>query len=104
MCIRDRYKEGLESLGESEQKEERLMLLEDWIAFEKQHGDQGTVEEAEKMQPKRILKKRPIQTADGSEAGWEEYYEYIFPDEKGTAPNLKLLEMAQAWKKQKVGE
>ena len=33
-----------------------------------------------------------------SDAGWEEYYDYIFPDdEKGTG-NLKILEMAQKWK------
>eukprot|EP00656_Telonema_subtile_P011648 TRINITY_DN1577_c0_g1_i2.p1 TRINITY_DN1577_c0_g1~~TRINITY_DN1577_c0_g1_i2.p1 ORF type:complete len:219 (+),score=81.02 TRINITY_DN1577_c0_g1_i2:74-730(+) len=98
------YSEGFQMLGETEQKEERLMLLEDWMAFERTHGDAAAVEAAEKMQPKKILKKRAITTADGTEAGWEEYYDYIFPDEKGSAPNLKLLEMAQAWKKQKVTE
>eukprot|EP00658_Telonema_sp_P-2_P009009 TRINITY_DN13410_c0_g1_i3.p1 TRINITY_DN13410_c0_g1~~TRINITY_DN13410_c0_g1_i3.p1 ORF type:complete len:162 (-),score=46.11 TRINITY_DN13410_c0_g1_i3:150-635(-) len=96
------YKEGMDKLGETEQKEERLMLLEDWIAFEREHGDAGALAEAEKMEPKRILRKRPLRTADGLEAGTEEYYDYIFPDEKGSAPNLKLLEMAQAWKKQKL--
>lgn len=96
------YEEGFAMLGETEQKEERLMLLEDWIGFEKEHGTPDTVKEAEAKQPKRILKKRAIQTNDGTDAGWEEYYDYIFPDEKGSAPNLKLLEMAQAWKKQKV--
>ena len=89
------YSEGFQMLGETEQKEERLMLLEDWMAFERTHGDAAAVEAAEKMQPKKILKKRAITTADGTEAGWEEYYDYIFPDEKGSAPNLKLLEMAQ---------
>jgi crooked neck len=98
------YKEGFDVLGDMDQKEERLMLLEDWIAFEKEHGDPNTIEAAEAMQPRKILKKRPIHTADGSDAGYEEYYDYIFPDEKGSAPNLKLLEMAQAWKKQKVAE
>jgi len=99
---RDVYKEGFGVLGETEQKEERLMLLEDWIAFEQEHGDDKTKKEADDNQPKRILKKRAIKTSDGADAGWEEYYDYIFPDEKGAQPNLKLLEMAQKWKKQKV--
>lgn len=38
----------------------------------------------------------------GSDAGWEEYFDYIFPDETAAAPNLKILEVAHKWKKQKV--
>ena len=33
-----------------------------------------------------------------TEAGWEEYYDYIFPDDEGAKPNLKLLSMAKKWK------
>lgn len=33
-----------------------------------------------------------------SDAGWEEYYDYIFPDDQGEQPNLKLLAMAKQWK------
>lgn len=33
-----------------------------------------------------------------SDAGWEEYYDYIFPDEEAAQPNLKLLAMAKKWK------
>lgn len=36
---------------------------------------------------------------DGEEEGFEEYYDYVFPDEAGAAPNLKLLEAAQRWKR-----
>ena len=36
-----------------------------------------------------------------SDAGWEEYHDYIFPDEEAAQPNLKLLAMAKKWK-QKV--
>ena len=39
-----------------------------------------------------------------SEAGWEEYYDYIFPDETAAKPNLKLLAMAKMWKKQQPDE
>ena len=34
--------------------------------------------------------------------GYEEYYDYIFPDETGAAPNLKILEAAYRWKRQKM--
>lgn len=33
-----------------------------------------------------------------SDAGWEEYFDYIFPDEESAQPNLKLLAMAKKWK------
>lgn len=35
-----------------------------------------------------------------SDAGWEEYYDYIFPEDTANQPNLKLLAMAKLWKKQ----
>ena len=34
-----------------------------------------------------------------SDAGWEEYYDYIFPDDEANMPNFKLLQMARLWKK-----
>ena len=38
----------------------------------------------------------------GADAGgWEEYFDYIFPEDEGAKPNLKLLAMAKMWKKQK---
>lgn len=36
-----------------------------------------------------------------SEAGWEEYFDYIFPEDEAAKPNLKLLAMAKMWKKKK---
>ncbi len=33
-----------------------------------------------------------------TEAGWEEFYDYIFPDDSAAQPNLKLLAMAKMWK------
>jgi len=33
-----------------------------------------------------------------SDAGWEEYYDYIFPDDEDSLPNFKLLQMARMWK------
>ena len=37
-----------------------------------------------------------------SDAGWEEYYDYIFPDETAAQPNLKLLAMAKKWKEKQA--
>lgn len=53
--------------------------------------------------PRRIKRKRPITTTDGTPlGGMEEYYDYVFPEEAGAAPNLKLLEAAMRWKRQKL--
>ena len=41
----------------------------------------------------------------GADAGgWEEYFDYIFPEDEGAKPNLKLLAMAKMWKKKKEDE
>lgn len=34
-----------------------------------------------------------------AEEGWEEVFDYIFPEDEAVKPNLKLLEKAKAWKK-----
>lgn len=60
------------------------------------------VKAVEQKMPKKVKRKRPIFTEDGLEAGMEEYYDYLFPEEGGSAPNLKLLEMAHKWKKSKI--
>lgn len=31
-----------------------------------------------------------------------EYYDFIFPDESGAAPSLKLMEAAERWKRRKT--
>merc|ERR1712228_783960 len=68
------YEQANKELRRSREKEERLMLLEAWRDFE---GE------------------------DGSDQGWEEYFDYIFPEDEAAKPNLKLLAMAKMWKKQK---
>lgn len=80
--------------------EERLMLLENWLQLEvdrcrcnmnliantlqKEQGDAESVAAVEKEMPRRVKKRRPITTADGVEAGWQEYYDYIWPTDQGT--------------------
>ncbi|VDK46769.1 unnamed protein product [Anisakis simplex] len=82
------------------EKEERVMLLEAWMAFEQEHGDGKSAEKVTKLMPKKVKKRRQMQTEDGVDAGWEEYYDYIFPDDQGEASkgSFKLLEAARRWK------
>ncbi|WCJ34756.1 Pre-mRNA-splicing factor CLF1 [Euphorbia peplus] len=83
-----------------ELKEERAMLLEEWLNTEVSFGELGDVSLVQSKLPKKLKKRRPISSEDGL-AGLEEYIDYIFPEET-KAPNLKILEAAYQWKKQKL--
>lgn len=75
---------------------------EEWLSAGHAAVLQAAVQAVERKMPKRIKRKRKIETEDGVDAGMEEYFDYIFPEEAGAAPNLKLLEAAQAWKRRKM--
>mmetsp|Transcript_29541 Transcript_29541/g.41560 ORF Transcript_29541/g.41560 Transcript_29541/m.41560 type:complete len:680 (+) Transcript_29541:82-2121(+) len=98
------YAEAFDVLKNTENKEERVMLLDSWKEFAAALGDKEYIAQINKKTPKKVIKKRPLQAADGSDAGWEEYYDYIFPGEDTGAANLKLLERARMWKKQKESD
>jgi crooked neck len=85
-----------------EDRESRMLLLEAWHEFEEEFGDDHSRQKVKGMMPKKVKKRRKRQTDDGSDAGWEEYYDYIFPSEGPAMPNLRFLEKAKAWK-QKAG-
>ena len=116
---REVYKKAYKSLREHqvESKEEALMLLEQWKEFESglplisdpsglgflTEGQRAAnLEQVQKKMPKRVKRKRPVTTDEGVEVGQEEYYDFIFPEEAGSAPHLKLLELAYKHKKQKM--
>ncbi|KAK2811019.1 hypothetical protein Q5P01_000291, partial [Channa striata] len=73
------YEDANKSMRSCEEKEERLLLLESWRDFEKEFGADSTRRES---------------------GSWEEYYDYIFPEDAANQPNLKLLAMAKMWKRQ----
>jgi len=98
------YKRADQQLAGTQNKEERVLLLDSWLAMEEGLGEDGTPEEVRKKQPKQIKKKRAITAEDGTTTGWEEYFDYIFPDEANPSQALKILEMAQKWKKQKTND
>nr|CAD7423039.1 unnamed protein product [Timema monikensis] len=94
------YERANLSLRGANEKEERVLLLEAWREFETQHGDESSLNNVIKKMPRRVKKRQRVQADDGTEEGWEEFFDYIFPEDEATKPNLKLLEMAKAWKKQ----
>uniref|UniRef100_A0A0E0AAB6 Pre-mRNA-splicing factor Syf1/CRNKL1-like C-terminal HAT-repeats domain-containing protein n=1 Tax=Oryza glumipatula TaxID=40148 RepID=A0A0E0AAB6_9ORYZ len=87
-----------------ELKEERAMLLEEWLNKEVSFGHLGDVTLVQKKAPRKVKRKRPVPSEDGSTTAYEEYMDYIFPDEVALAPNLKILEAAYKWKKQKTDD
>lgn len=95
------YEEANKALRQGSEKEERLMLLETWRDYEDENGDERSRKNVADLMPRRIKKRRKIQTEDGTDAGWEEYFDYIFPEDEAAKPNLKLLAMAKMWKKNK---
>jgi len=93
-------------LKKDETNEERFALLELWKEFEEDVADevgeeQARFDEIKKRVPKKVKRKRRLLTEDGQDAGFEEYYDYLFPDMLQKNPNLKLLEAARKWKKTK---
>jgi crooked neck len=83
-------------------KEERVLLLDAWRVLEQQKGDNESVGKVEARLPRRIKRKRMRKDDQGNDMGWEEYFDYQFPDDDDQgASNLKILEMAAKWKRQK---
>ena len=88
-------------LKEQGLKEERVLLLDAWRVLEQEKGAPTDVANVESRLPRRIKRKRMRKDDDGIDLGWEEYFDYQFPDDQGAASsNLKILEMAAKWKRQ----
>ena len=73
------------------------MLLEAWLRTDKRNK-----QEIEALMPKKVKRRKQIGTEVAEEdAGWEEYYDYVFPEDnndQSQAKGLKILEMAHKWK------
>jgi crooked neck len=65
-----------------ELKEERLLLLNAWREVEKEKGDDAGLAAVEAKVPQKLKKKRMVTNENGEEMGWEEYYDYHFPDDQ----------------------
>ncbi|PHU25581.1 Crooked neck-like protein 1 [Capsicum chinense] len=83
-----------------ELKEERAMLMEEWLTMESGFGELGDINLVRSKLPKKLKKRRKIDMEDGPSM-YEEYIDYLFPEETQST-NLKILEAAYKWKKQRV--
>ncbi|SAM06419.1 hypothetical protein [Absidia glauca] len=81
-------------------KEERVLLLEAWKDFEENYGDEETQKVVKDKEPKVVKKRRKAEDSTDDNVIWEEYFDYIFPDDQEQSRNLRLLQMAQAWQAQ----
>jgi crooked neck len=80
-------------------KEERVLLLEAWREAESNFNHPwGDVSTVEAKLPRKIKMRRMATAEDGSDLGWEEYYDYTFPDDEKKIAGLKILEQAMKWK------
>ncbi|CCG80658.1 putative Cell cycle control protein [Taphrina deformans PYCC 5710] len=80
-------------------KEERVLLLESWAAFEADHGSDATQKKVQGLMPKQVKKRRQLD--DGT---MEEYFDYLFPseDDQRSKNLLNLLAAARAWKEKEA--
>lgn len=101
---RKTYKRAYKELKNSNEKEARLMLVESWKDFELKNGSEKHIEDVQALFPKQIIKRKKLQGEDGQDAGWEEYVDYLFPDDESQQPAIKLLELAKKWKKTDTNE
>lgn len=100
---RDVFQRGYEQLKAEGLSEERVLLLDEWRTFEKESGDAASLAKVDAKMPRRIKRKRMREGESGQElGGWEEYFDYQFPDDDtgAAAGNYKILEMAAKWKEQ----
>jgi crooked neck len=79
---------------------QRVILLEAWKEFETNHGAKETLARVEAKMPRVVKKRKKVdEEAPGETAAWEEYFDYIFPDDETQKSSFKLLALAQEWKK-----
>ncbi|XP_077286447.1 pre-mRNA splicing factor crn [Arctopsyche grandis] len=96
------YERANESMRNIQEKESRVLLLEAWRDFENEIDDEPCIQKVLEKMPRRVKKRQKIVSDNGVDEGWEEVFDYIFPEDEMVKPNLKLLAAAKNWKKQKV--
>lgn len=96
--VYERANDALKTLSD---KESRVIILEAWRDFESEHGTRLTMEKVMEKMPRRVKRRQKIISESGVDEGWEEIFDYIFPEDEMARPNLKLLAAAKNWKKQK---
>ncbi|XVF53031.1 hypothetical protein PTKIN_Ptkin05aG0066400 [Pterospermum kingtungense] len=64
-----------------ELKEERAVLLEEWINMESSFGELGNINLVQSKLPKKLKKREQITSEDGGVAAYEDFIDYVFPEE-----------------------
>ena len=77
---------------------ERVQLLNTWRDVEEEAGEKGDVSAVNAKMPRKLKKRKAMNDASGNNIGWEEYYDYEFPDDSNKAAGLKLMQNARKWK------
>lgn len=89
------------ALRSCQEKEQRLMLLEAWRDYEEEFGDDVNLEKVKQLLPRKVTRRRQVAADDGSKMRWEEYVDFVFPDDETAKPSLLLLAKAKEWVKKK---
>ncbi|XP_055694311.1 protein crooked neck [Lutzomyia longipalpis] len=95
--IFDRANASLRSAGDNDS---RVLLLEAWRDFEKEHGNAESQAQIMEKMPRCVKVRQKVVTEAGHER-WQEVFNYIFPEDDNYRPNSKLLSAAKNWKKNK---
>ncbi|KAL1399013.1 hypothetical protein pipiens_002275 [Culex pipiens pipiens] len=93
------YERANDSMKNAAEKESRVLILESWRDFEKDNGDEENLKKVLAKMPRKVKKRQKIISESGVEEGWEEVFDFIFPEDEMARPNLKLLAAAKNWKK-----
>jgi crooked neck len=97
--VRGVYKKAFDELKNAPNKESRVLILDAWKEFENTLDKKvSKYDYVAGLAPKEIMKRRKLTNEDGSDAGWEEYVDFVFQDDEGAQPSLKLLALAKKWK------
>jgi len=91
------YERGYRWLKDTKSKEECAGLLQSWLTFEESLGstNESNMNKVRAMLPTKCVKRRAVTQSDGTSAGMEEYFEYVFPDDDESKGLAKLAALAK---------
>jgi len=93
------FSKAYDSLKQQGLKEERVVLLTAWREAEASSASNGgDISIVDAKLPRKIKMKRMATAPDGTDLGFEEFYDYQFPDDEKKIMGLKILENAMKWK------
>ncbi len=89
------FSRGYQWLKDTKAKAACAQLLQEWLDFEEGLGSSDHVDRVRAMQPTKCIKRRAVSNEDGTPAGMEEYYDYVFPDDDESRGLAKLAALAK---------